>query len=67
MFGKEANVRRIYFASFTLLAFFLGIQVLARASITAGFGVDYWLLVLITAIPLLILTSNLPVTRRCIS
>jgi hypothetical protein len=66
MFGKEANLRRIYFASFTLLTFFLGIQVLARASITSGFGVDYWLLVLITAIPLLILTSNLPVTRRCI-
>ncbi len=68
MFGNETSLRRIYFSSFTLLTFFLGIQVLFRYShlgtIDAGFGVDYWLLVLISAVPLLILTSNLPVTRR---
>jgi hypothetical protein len=63
---REANLRRIYFGSLAILAFFLGVQVLARGSITSGFGIDYWLLVLISAIPLLILTSNLPVTRRYI-
>jgi hypothetical protein len=68
MFGKEANLRRSYFTSFALLTFFLGSQVLISYShlgtITSGFGVDYWLLVLISAVPLLILSANLPVTRR---
>jgi hypothetical protein len=66
--GNEASLRRLYFASFALLTFFLGSQVLVSYShlgtIASGFGVDYWLLVLISAVPLLILSSNLPVTRR---
>jgi hypothetical protein len=68
MFGSETSLRRLYFGSFALLTFFLGSQVLVSYShlgtIDSGFGVDYWLLVLISAVLLLILTSNLPETRR---